>query len=243
MSAVSFELCYDKPRNSTVSSLTTLGRRESVKKEKRQRIIAAARRVFTAVGFERATTQEIAKQAGVATGTLFLYARDKRELLLMVFNDQLESVTDASIAAGDEVTPLVEDLLAFYRRRLTFWGSDVPLARVATGEVYASRAPDDIGAELARANVRQERLLTALTKKVAAYARTHGVQLRDEPATIANAIHYLYIGELRIWLSQPEPNVEDALGNLQRLFTLLVHGMVATANGAHPAHAGAKIRE
>jgi AcrR family transcriptional regulator len=200
-------------------------RRETLKKEKRERIIAAARRVFTSRGFDGATTQEIAKQAGIATGTLFLYARDKRELLLMVFNDELESITEASIAAGDGGRPFPEALAEFYRLRFTFWGSDIALARSATADVYASRGPGEAGAELGRVHQRQERLVEVLTQKVADYAHRNGLVLREPAETIAIAIHYLYIGELRAWLCAAEPHVDDAVANLRRHFGLLVGGL------------------
>lgn len=212
----------------TVSSLP-LGRRETLKAEKRRRIIQAARRVFRDLGFERATTQEIAREAGIAAGTLFLYARDKRELLLMVFNDQLETITDESIAAAPAGSSLENELLELYRRRFEFWASDVPLARVVTADVYASRAPGEAGAELERVQARQQRLLTALTEKVAAYAERSGIALREPPETIATALHYLYIGELRAWLCREEPLVHDALENLRRLQAVVIRGMVDQA--------------
>jgi len=58
----------------------TIGVRERNKAERRRRIKEAALAAFTEKGYDRATTREIAKLAGVAQGTLFLYARDKRDL-------------------------------------------------------------------------------------------------------------------------------------------------------------------
>jgi AcrR family transcriptional regulator len=207
------------------------GRRESVKAEKRRRIIATARRVFKTQGFERATTQGIARLARIATGTLFLYARDKRELLLMVFNDELATITETSIAAVDAGAPLLEQLLNFYRPRFAFWASDVALARIVTAEVYASRAPAEVGAELARVNERQKRMVATLAECVAAYARTHGLTLRERPEAIANMVHYLYIGELRVWLSSAEPRVADAMAHLERYYALLLSGIFGPAGG------------
>jgi len=205
--------------------MASVNRREIAKAAKRRRISEAARSIFKHVGFNRATTQEIARQAGVAAGTLFLYARDKRELLLMAFNDQLENITETSIGAINSEGPLVEQLTEFYRRRFEFWGSDVPLARLATADVYASRAPGEAGAELARVQQRQERLVAILTTTISAYARRCGISLRQPPETIANAIHFLYIGELRMWLSLTEPQVEDALSDLRRLYGILIFGI------------------
>lgn len=193
--------------------------------EKRQRIIAAARRVFTENGFDGATTVEIARRARIATGTLFLYARDKRELLLMVFNDELEAITDTSIRTADAARPLIEQFVGFYRPRFEFWVRDVPLARIVTAEVYASHAPADVGSELARVNARQQRMVTVLAEKVAAYARRRRTPLKASPMAIARAIHYLYVGELRVWLSNSDPRVATAIANLTEYWSLFIRGI------------------
>ena len=49
--------------------------------DKRQRILASARKRFRHYGFKKTTMQEIARDAGVAVGTLYLHLKDKRELL------------------------------------------------------------------------------------------------------------------------------------------------------------------
>ncbi|SMB97477.1 TetR/AcrR family transcriptional regulator [Deinococcus hopiensis] len=61
-------------------------RRERHKQEKLTRIQDSAWRLFTEQGFEATTIRQIADQADVATGTVFSYAADKADLLLMVFH-------------------------------------------------------------------------------------------------------------------------------------------------------------
>lgn len=53
----------------------------------RQRLLDAAARVFSACGYSRATTKEIAKAAGVAEGTIYRHFADKQELFLAVFSE------------------------------------------------------------------------------------------------------------------------------------------------------------
>lgn len=59
------------------------------RQERRDRVFAAARDLFQKRGFA-ATTGEIAERADVAVGTVFRYAASKSELLIMIFNDELE---------------------------------------------------------------------------------------------------------------------------------------------------------
>ncbi len=49
--------------------------------EKEQRILEAAIAVFSEKGFSAATTSEIAKNAGVAEGTIFRYFKTKKDIL------------------------------------------------------------------------------------------------------------------------------------------------------------------
>ncbi|NBA96040.1 TetR/AcrR family transcriptional regulator [Pseudomonas sp. R5(2019)] len=77
------------------------GLRERNKTAKRSAIMAAARKAFAEIGFEMARLRDIAASAGVATGTVFLYAKTKEELLLLVFEEELEPL----INAGFETLP------------------------------------------------------------------------------------------------------------------------------------------
>lgn len=56
---------------------------------KRERIIAAAARLFGDKGYHDTTTAEIAEAAGVAAGTIYIYFSSKEELLVAVFEEFL----------------------------------------------------------------------------------------------------------------------------------------------------------
>jgi TetR/AcrR family fatty acid metabolism transcriptional regulator len=58
--------------------------------DKRERILDAAVRVFAKKGFHATRVSEVAKAAGVADGTIYLYFRSKEELLVSLFEDRVE---------------------------------------------------------------------------------------------------------------------------------------------------------
>ncbi len=58
--------------------------------DKRQRILDAAVRVFAKKGFYATRVSEVAKAAGVADGTIYLYFKSKEELLVSLFEDRVE---------------------------------------------------------------------------------------------------------------------------------------------------------
>lgn len=59
---------------------------------KRERILEAAIKVFAAEGFYNAKVSQIAHQAGVADGTIYLYFKSKDDLLINLFEDRMEMV-------------------------------------------------------------------------------------------------------------------------------------------------------
>jgi TetR/AcrR family transcriptional regulator, fatty acid metabolism regulator protein len=58
--------------------------------DKRQRILEAALRVFAERGFYNAKVSEVAKAAGVADGTIYLYFKNKDDLLIQLFEDRMD---------------------------------------------------------------------------------------------------------------------------------------------------------
>ena len=70
--------------------------REAAKKrrvgDKRDRILKAAVKVFARQGFHATRVSEVAKAAGVADGTIYLYFKSKEELLVSLFEDRVEKL-------------------------------------------------------------------------------------------------------------------------------------------------------
>ena len=58
-----------------------------------QAILAAARHVFSAQGFQRATMAQIAEIAGISEATVFTYFPGKRELCIQVITDWYDEIS------------------------------------------------------------------------------------------------------------------------------------------------------
>src|SRR5215471_20423679 len=111
------------------------GKRELNKQDKLRRIAGAARKLFIANGYDEASTRQIAVKAGVALGTLFLYAANKRDLLFLVVNDELEDVAaKAAVAIRSDVT-LMQNLIAALRPLYEFFGKQPGLSRLTLREM------------------------------------------------------------------------------------------------------------
>lgn len=105
-----------------------LGRREQNKLEKRGRIIAAARALFTHKGFEATTSLEIAEAAGVAAGTVFTYAKTKDDLLILVFHDEMMGLVERAYAAARANAGLLDQSIAFFETFVAYHERDLSLA-------------------------------------------------------------------------------------------------------------------
>ena len=89
-----------------------LSRRERNKQEKLERIMAAASELFAEHGVEEVTTQQIADKADIGTGTLFLYAKTKGELLLLVQNAHYAEALERGRTAAETVPDALDAVMA-----------------------------------------------------------------------------------------------------------------------------------
>src|SRR5688572_26874622 len=112
-----------------------LGLREQNKLDKLRRIKDAARELFIAKGFDDTTTREIALRARVGIGTLFIYADNKRDLLFLVANDELEQATMRAQAGIRADASLIENLLTVFRQHYEFFSAKPELSRMMLREM------------------------------------------------------------------------------------------------------------
>lgn len=89
-----------------------LGRRERNKQAKLDRIIAAADELFFDHGVDDVTTAQIAEKADIGSGTLFLYAKSKGELLLMVQNSSYANSLVRGRTAAEKIPQTLEAVMA-----------------------------------------------------------------------------------------------------------------------------------
>lgn len=92
-----------------------LGRRERNKQEKLDRITAAASELFAEHGVEEVTTQQIAEKADIGAGTLFLYAKTKGELLLLVQNTHYAEALERGCADAEKHPDALDAVMAIVR--------------------------------------------------------------------------------------------------------------------------------
>ncbi len=105
--------------------------------DKRDRILAAAERIFARHGFFAARVSEIAKDAGVADGTIYLYFKSKDDLLISLFESRMKQVNETLREAIADKPP-IEQLRAFIRAYLRLIHDEPAAAEVLTIELRQS---------------------------------------------------------------------------------------------------------
>ncbi|MFE7057563.1 TetR/AcrR family transcriptional regulator [Streptomyces californicus] len=162
-------------------------------KARRQHIVRVAAELFATKGFERTTTAEICRAAGMSSGNLFHYFANKRAVFLAVFEDEDSDKTErltAAEAAEDPWAALLEvvDLLAAPALE--------PLAPhlVMEAMVQAYRDPE-VEEALSRDNAAEQRTVAVLLRRAAAAGRIDPDLDPDATASwVTTLIASLYTG-------------------------------------------------
>ena len=109
------------------------------KTDRRALILDAAVIVFAQSGFDRARVSDIARAAGVADGTIYLYFKNKDDLLIRLFEERINPVINQ---LDDHVTSSGEDprgqLMALVEGYLAGVGDDPKMATLITKQVRQS---------------------------------------------------------------------------------------------------------
>jgi AcrR family transcriptional regulator len=130
---------------------------QSVSRGKRDAILDAARAAFSRNGYERASVEDIAVQAGIAKGTLYLYFKSKEELYLAALTRDLRALADKGRAGMEKAATLRGKMLAFLQVRLEYARSHEEFLRIYLAEYGSLFVKPGLQGELrrlARANLR-----------------------------------------------------------------------------------------
>lgn len=106
-------------------------RRALAKAQTRQKVLAAARRLFSEQGYEGATIRDIAAAAGMSTGAVFANFTDKSDLFREIMVDDMKSLLGAMRDAAERGRGIEDALLKVFVAGYTFYKSRLQLARAA----------------------------------------------------------------------------------------------------------------
>jgi len=198
-----------------------LGLRERNKLDKAARIRASARELFRKHGYEATTMRRIADRAHVGLGTLFSYADDKRDLVFLIFNEELAHLTARALTEPRPGAPLIEQLLAVFRPHYERFAKHPALARLALQELTFYSA----GKQAQTFHLIRAQLIAGIERLVADAQRARRIRSKPDAGFVARQIFFLYAAALRWWIAAPAPRAAAGVAELRRVLQLQIEGL------------------
>jgi AcrR family transcriptional regulator len=196
--------------------------RDINKAEKRRRIREAALALFSAQGYEATTLRQIARRARVALGTLSLYADDKRDLVLLIFNEMVPKVIDNASGSAKKKSEFLDKLVAFFGAFYENISCNFTLARIHHQLNFYST-----GRHTVEYNALRARVFAMLEEIVREAQRSGEIGSREDPALIARHIFFCYSAAVRWWVASECSDLRSGLADLRQLFRLQINGLKA----------------
>lgn len=107
-------------------------------RDKYERIIQAATKVFAQKGFFGSKISEIAKEAGVADGTIYLYFENKDDILISIFEEKMQIVLDNMVKELSKEAGPIEKLKRFAQVHLQLIEENKDIAELIQVELRQS---------------------------------------------------------------------------------------------------------
>ena len=114
-------------------------RRQLLTDLRRAEILAAALKVFCKKGYTEARMEDVAAQAKIAKGTLYLYFSSKAEIFSAAAHSAMEQLSTLAVESIAGVTGFHERLETLITVRLEYWGEQRSLYRML---LTVGRAPE-----------------------------------------------------------------------------------------------------
>jgi len=181
--------------------------------DKRRRILEAALGVFAQKGYFQARVSDIASAAGVADGTIYLYFRNKEDVIVSLFSDFLKRhLARAKEEIAGVRTPR-EKLLAIARHQLTALSERREVAILFQTELRQATL-------MSRISARELRVYFDLLSGIIEEGQNQGVFSREFPRSLMVQSFFGALDELvTAWILSPTHyNLVDLAEPVTELF-------------------------
>ena len=173
-------------------------RKEREKERRRQQIIVAAKRIFSAKGFNKATMEDIAKDAEISPGTIYLYFKNKDELyaslsirILQHLNIRLEHVKNQNNLNDEQRIASLKDAL------YDIYDFD-PLILINLFHLQSSESLKNLSPELLAEIKRLSQSSLKIMSDIFSEGISTGVFIKANPNALADIFWALFSGVI-LW--------------------------------------------
>lgn len=195
-------------------------RRRRSAEERTAQILRAAVTLFAARGFERTTTKDIAREAGISEGTIYKYFASKQELLLAMITPVVVGPLPRLFApeAPDDDARVIG---GFIENRFALWEKHRDLIRVIMSEAIFNPSLAEV--------LRRMALPAAdIVERYLARRVADGAFRGVNPAVVTRALVGQLLGIFYLWNILPVEDWSRARPDIIRELTqLFLHGTLA----------------
>jgi TetR/AcrR family fatty acid metabolism transcriptional regulator len=183
------------------------------RKQKWDAILDASVRVFADKGFHSSRISDVAREAGVAEGTIYLYFKNKDDLLLSILSEKVGAfVEDVKSAVAAWSTPQ-DKLKAIVEKHFSHLESDPHLAQVIQIELRACSV-------FMRGGVSPElKAYLGIIERVLEEGKIRGVFREDLNVKVASKAFFGMMDEVAtVWVLRRKRPLTEMAGEIFSIF-------------------------
>lgn len=203
-------------------SINKLPRRQRERLQRRADILHAAEGLFAEKGFHAASIEEIARRAEFATGTVYLYFKDKDALYIELFEDKIRALGAAVREQIEDLKDPVDALTRLIQARMVYFEQNRPFFSIYAREgmnLFENR--DDRWRGVVQLF---EEYLGMLTRLIQSGQRARAFR-KGNPREFALALSGMMMQLTRDWLQHQDKS--SLTGRSGFILDLFLHGAQA----------------
>ena len=188
--------------------------------DKHQRILKAAIKVFAHNGFYNSRVSEIAKEAGVADGTIYLYFKNKDDILISLFEEEMENIIENMKKEIDTEKDLLQKLRKFAYVQLNSKKENPDLAAIM--EVELRQSSKFMKEYVNNKFIEYLKIISSIIKQ----GQKEGIIKKEIDANIASRAFWGALDEVaRVWVLSPGRKV-SLTASAESISDIFIKGMV-----------------
>lgn len=200
-----------------------LNNRRTVQKEETRKIIfESARILFNELGFDKTSTREIAKQAGVGIGTVFSHFPDKRSLLIAALLDDLTLTHEEALKTISNDAHVCDKFIHLAQYYYSYYSKRPELSRTLLKEMLF------VQGEWGKMLLSHTDQFVLFVRNLLEEAKQKGeISPNEDTVLCAKAFFSYYLNVLFMGLSDPKINTKKMINLLRRLIKQLLDGVAS----------------
>lgn len=204
-------------------------RKQREKEQRRTEILEAARKVFSAKGFNTATMEEIASQAELSPGTLYLYFKNKEELhtslsieILKLLVEKVQKVTAQDISIKEKLDRFTDVFIEIYDFDSNIL---INLFHLQSGETLRNLSDEVLKQITTYSSMSHSEIVKVIRQGI-----DEGIFINEHPVALADILWASYAG-IVLWVDSKRllnDNKDFVKSTLRTAFDIIKKGIYQT---------------